>query len=156
MFLYVLCPAGQNYYTSHSGPVETFIPEPQSLAFAYCRIALLSIVLLWTGRWVKRLTIRKLNTAPNQWYMSFRRSRLAQLRLFEHCWTDTSGCFRTEYVCRMSDFGNDPYVRDTAYKGANFFEVGNQKGMSHILTSVQQMSRLFPCPANALSAWHRA
>ena len=30
----------------------------------------------------------------------------------------------------MSDFGEDRYVRDVAYEGADFFEVSDGKGMA--------------------------
>ena len=30
----------------------------------------------------------------------------------------------------MSDFGDDPYARDAAYEGGNFFKVADWKGMT--------------------------
>ena len=43
--------------------------------------------------------------------------------------SDTSGCFETTKLGRMSVFGDDSCASDAAYEGADFFEVGDRKGM---------------------------
>ena len=43
--------------------------------------------------------------------------------------SDPSTCFGTTKLDQMSIFGDDPYTRDAAHEGADFSEVGDQKGM---------------------------
>ena len=43
--------------------------------------------------------------------------------------SDTSGCFGTTKLDRMSVFGNNSCAGDMAYEGGDFFKVGDQKGV---------------------------
>ena len=80
------------------------MPKPQSLAFTYCGVELVSIVLLQTGIWQKTCDQILLNSA-------------------------TSSGFGTKQVNQMSYFGDNPYACDAAYEGDDCFEISDRKGM---------------------------
>ena len=102
---------------ARSGPIESFIPKPQSLAYTYCGKGLLSIVLDLNERWHKQLSFDFVKTAAQAVVLELRNDRNARLFM--------------PYPHGMSNFGDDYSTRDVAYEGRNFFKVGDQKGMDH-------------------------